>query len=78
VFDLHDHSELTALLSDSEDFGRNGGHKCHFLRLASPETNPPSKPQVLNPSAEERTFDIVAYFGLEVEFFLQCVEAAFY
>jgi hypothetical protein len=33
---------------------------------------PPSKTQVPNPSAEERTPDIVTYFVLEVEFFLQC------
>jgi hypothetical protein len=31
------------------------------------------KPQVPNPSAEERTFEILTYFGLKVEFFLQCV-----
>jgi hypothetical protein len=35
---------------------------------------PPSKTQVPNPSAEERTPDIVTYFVLEVEFFLQCTE----
>jgi hypothetical protein len=41
--DLNEHSVLVALLVNGKDLCGNGSHLWRFLRLTSPEMEPPSK-----------------------------------